>query len=91
MFAWKVGPALACGNTIVLKSAEQTPLTALYAAKLFQEVRLMTNVYRTNIWYKSLNRIIMIYASSKAMQTMPLQVSHKVHKNSSLKCVQLST
>ncbi|KAJ6760667.1 ALDEHYDE DEHYDROGENASE-RELATED [Salix purpurea] len=35
MFAWKVGPALACGNTIVLKSAEQTPLTALYAAKLF--------------------------------------------------------
>lgn len=38
MFAWKVGPALACGNTIVLKSAEQTPLSALYAAKLFHEV-----------------------------------------------------
>lgn len=38
MFAWKVGPALACGNTIVLKTAEQTPLTALYAAKLFHEV-----------------------------------------------------
>jgi aldehyde dehydrogenase (NAD+) len=44
MLAWKVGPALACGNTIVLKSAEQTPLTALHAAKLFQEVRLMTKV-----------------------------------------------
>lgn len=38
MFAWKVGPALACGNTVVLKSAEQTPLTALYAAKLLHEV-----------------------------------------------------
>lgn len=38
MFAWKVGPALACGNTIVLKTAEQTPLTALYAAKLLHEV-----------------------------------------------------
>jgi len=38
MFAWKVGPALACGNTIVLKTAEQTPLSALYAAKLFLEV-----------------------------------------------------
>ncbi|XWS60714.1 hypothetical protein CRYUN_Cryun07bG0059400 [Craigia yunnanensis] len=38
MFAWKVGPALACGNTIVLKTAEQTPLTALYVAKLFHEV-----------------------------------------------------
>lgn len=38
MFAWKVAPALACGNTIVLKTAEQTPLSALYAAKLFLEV-----------------------------------------------------
>ncbi|KAG4392613.1 hypothetical protein GLYMA_04G181132v4 [Glycine max] len=33
MFAWKVGPALACGNTVILKTAEQTPLTALYVAK----------------------------------------------------------
>ncbi|KAM1397825.1 hypothetical protein ACFX2I_015361 [Malus domestica] len=44
MFAWKVGPALACGNTIVLKSAEQTPLTALYVAKLFQEAGLPPGV-----------------------------------------------
>ncbi|GMP33694.1 hypothetical protein CsSME_00006901 [Camellia sinensis var. sinensis] len=40
MFAWKVGPALACGNTIVLKTAEQTPLTALYVAKLLHELSL---------------------------------------------------
>ncbi|KAF5734746.1 hypothetical protein HS088_TW15G00238 [Tripterygium wilfordii] len=38
LFAWKVGPALACGNTVVLKTAEQTPLTALYVGKLFHEV-----------------------------------------------------
>lgn len=38
MFAWKVGPALACGNTIVLKTAEQTPLSALYVSRLFHEV-----------------------------------------------------
>lgn len=38
MYAWKVGPALACGNTIVLKTAEQTPLSALYATKLLHEV-----------------------------------------------------
>ncbi|GAV63015.1 Aldedh domain-containing protein [Cephalotus follicularis] len=44
MFAWKVGPALACGNTIVLKSAEQTPLTALYAANLFHEAGLPPGV-----------------------------------------------
>lgn len=37
MYAWKVGPALACGNTIVLKTAEQTPLSALYVSKLFHE------------------------------------------------------
>ncbi|RVX18246.1 Aldehyde dehydrogenase family 2 member B4, mitochondrial [Vitis vinifera] len=44
MFAWKVGPALACGNTIVLKTAEQTPLTALFAAKLFHEAGLPPGV-----------------------------------------------
>lgn len=44
MFAWKVGPALACGNTVVLKTAEQTPLTALYAAKLFHEAGLPPGV-----------------------------------------------
>lgn len=38
MFAWKVAPALACGNTVVLKTAEQTPLSALYVATLLQEV-----------------------------------------------------
>jgi aldehyde dehydrogenase (NAD+) len=38
MQAWKWGPALACGNTIVLKPAEQTPLTALRVAALAQEV-----------------------------------------------------
>lgn len=37
MWAWKIGPALATGNTVVLKSAEQTPLSALYAAKLVKE------------------------------------------------------
>jgi acyl-CoA reductase-like NAD-dependent aldehyde dehydrogenase len=40
MLAWKFGPALACGNTIVLKPAEQTPLTALYCASLIKEVSL---------------------------------------------------
>jgi aldehyde dehydrogenase (NAD+) len=38
MLAWKWGPALACGNTVVLKPAEQTPVTALRLAALAQEV-----------------------------------------------------
>lgn len=37
MAAWKIAPAIAAGNTIVLKSAEQTPLSALYIAKLIKE------------------------------------------------------
>jgi aldehyde dehydrogenase (NAD+) len=37
MLAWKWGPALACGNTIVLKPAEQTPLTALRIGELALE------------------------------------------------------
>ncbi|XP_042396039.1 benzaldehyde dehydrogenase, mitochondrial-like [Zingiber officinale] len=44
MYAWKVGPALACGNTIVLKTAEQTPLSALYVSKLLLEAGLPAGV-----------------------------------------------
>ena len=37
MAAWKLGPALACANTVVLKPAEQTPLSALVLAQLVRE------------------------------------------------------
>ncbi|ERS94939.1 aldehyde dehydrogenase (NAD+) [Sporothrix schenckii 1099-18] len=37
MLAWKIGPALATGNTVVLKTAEQTPLSALAFAPLVKE------------------------------------------------------
>ncbi|XP_030650235.1 retinal dehydrogenase 2 isoform X1 [Chanos chanos] len=37
MMAWKLGPALSCGNTVVLKPAEQTPLTSLYVGALIKE------------------------------------------------------
>ncbi|KAH9524559.1 Aldehyde dehydrogenase, mitochondrial [Bulinus truncatus] len=37
MQAWKLGPALATGNTVVMKPAEQTPLTSLYVAQLAAE------------------------------------------------------
>jgi len=40
MQAWKLGPALATGNVVVMKPAEQTPLTALYVASLIAEVGL---------------------------------------------------
>ncbi|KAK1460125.1 aldehyde dehydrogenase [Colletotrichum melonis] len=37
MATWKLGPALACGNTVVLKAAEQTPLSILYLGTLIKE------------------------------------------------------
>ena len=37
MASWKLGPALACGNTVILKPAEQTPLTALRLGELILE------------------------------------------------------
>lgn len=44
MAAWKLAPALACGNTCVLKPAETTPLTALRLAEVFEEVGLPPGV-----------------------------------------------
>ncbi|WP_081883474.1 aldehyde dehydrogenase family protein, partial [Glycomyces tenuis] len=44
MLAWKIAPALACGNTTVLKPAETTPLTALMFAELCQEAELPPGV-----------------------------------------------
>lgn len=44
MAAWKIAPALACGNTVVLKPAETTPLTALLLAKIVQEADLPPGV-----------------------------------------------
>jgi aldehyde dehydrogenase (NAD+) len=37
MWAWKIGPAIATGNVVVIKTAEQTPLSALVAAELITE------------------------------------------------------
>lgn len=44
MAAWKIAPALACGNTCVLKPAETTSLTALRLAEIFQEAGLPPGV-----------------------------------------------
>jgi aldehyde dehydrogenase (NAD+) len=44
MLAWKIAPALATGNTVVLKPAEFTPLTALAFAEICQEIKLPAGV-----------------------------------------------
>jgi len=44
MLAWKIAPALACGNTVVFKPAEQTSISALLFAEICTEVRLPAGV-----------------------------------------------
>ena len=44
MLAWKIAPALACGNTVVLKPAETTPLTALLFAEVCEQAGLPPGV-----------------------------------------------
>ncbi len=44
MAAWKIAPALATGNTVVLKPAETTPLTAMLLAEIIQEAQLPAGV-----------------------------------------------
>ena len=44
MLAWKIAPALACGNTVVLKPAETTPLTALAFAEICADAGLPPGV-----------------------------------------------
>lgn len=73
MFVWKVGPALATGNTIVLKTAEQTPLSANFAAKLLLQVKrahgyllfIFQSFYSSNMFNFQLH--------------LPLSCSHLLH------------
>ncbi|MBG0813849.1 aldehyde dehydrogenase family protein [Planomonospora sp. ID82291] len=44
MLSWKIAPALACGNTVVLKPAETTPLTALLFAEICRQAELPPGV-----------------------------------------------
>jgi acyl-CoA reductase-like NAD-dependent aldehyde dehydrogenase len=45
MAAWKVAPALACGNTVVLKPSEETPLSALLLAQILEEAEIPAGVF----------------------------------------------
>jgi acyl-CoA reductase-like NAD-dependent aldehyde dehydrogenase len=45
MASWKVAPALACGNTVVLKPSEETPLSALLLAEILREAEIPAGVF----------------------------------------------
>ena len=48
MAAWKIAPALACGNVVILKPAEQTPLTAIRLGELICEAGLPEGVVKSS-------------------------------------------
>lgn len=51
MLCWKIGPALATGNTIVLKPSELTPLTSLMAAGMIKEAGFPSGVFNLVVGY----------------------------------------
>ena len=51
MWAWKAGPALAIGNTIVMKPSELTPLTALMAIDMLREAGFPLGVFNLVVGY----------------------------------------
>lgn len=53
MFSWKVAPAIATGNTVVLKSAEMTPLSAIYMCQLIDKLGLPPGVINVLSGYGS--------------------------------------
>ena len=87
MQAWKLGPALATGNVVVMKVAEQTPLTALYIAHLAREVFCQavqwTNITRAMIYkYSDCSYIILNLLCEKNMKNE----MHEIHMTSNCVC-----
>mmetsp|Transcript_60666 Transcript_60666/g.148803 ORF Transcript_60666/g.148803 Transcript_60666/m.148803 type:complete len:494 (-) Transcript_60666:11-1492(-) len=61
MLAWKVAPALCCGNTVILKSSEKTPLTAIHFAKLVAEAGLPPGVFNLLSGFGSVGEALVLH------------------------------
>ena len=93
MLSWKLAPALACGNTVILKTSEKTPLSALHAAKLFQEAQFPPGVVNILSGYGSTGELLARHPSvDKVAFTGSTAVGHKIQQyaaESNLKNVSL--
>ena len=65
MMAWKIAPAIAAGNTVVLKPAEFTSLSALYFAELCQKARIPKGVINIITGDGSTGELITAHADTK--------------------------
>lgn len=81
MAAWKIAPALACGNTVVLKPAETTPLTALKLAELFQDAGLPDGVVNIVTGYGDTGEAIVRHQDvNKIAFTGSTPVGKRIHE-----------
>ena len=68
MAAWKLGPVLATGNCVVLKPAEQTPLTALRLGEIIQEAALPLGGCKQSGWGREMgHEVLDLYTETKAV------------------------
>ena len=68
MAAWKLGPVLATGNCVVLKPAEQTPLTALRLGEIIQEAALPFGGCKQSGWGREMgHEVLDLYTETKAV------------------------
>jgi aldehyde dehydrogenase (NAD+) len=78
MWAWKIGPAVCCGNTVVIKTAEQTPLSGLYAATLIKEAGFHMDVDKVAFTGSTVvGREIMKAAASSNLKKVTLELGGK--------------
>jgi aldehyde dehydrogenase (NAD+) len=80
MAAWKIAPALACGNTVVLKPAETTPLTALVLAEIIAEADLPPGVVNVLAGGPAIGEAIVEQAATGAIDKIAFTGSTDVGK-----------
>src|SRR6202047_1905125 len=91
MLAWKIAPALAAGNTVVLKPAEFTPLTALAFAEICQEVALPAGVVNIVIGDGSTGEALVLHPDvSKIAFTGSTEVGRAIRKATAASHTRLS-
>lgn len=81
MASWKIAPALACGNTVVLKPSETTPLTSLHLAEIIQEADLPPGVVNIVPGFGKTGAMIVNHADvNKIAFTGSTEVGKIIHK-----------
>ena len=91
MATWKLGVALAAGNCVVLKPAEQTPLTALYLAELFAEAGFPDGVVNVVTGFGDAGESLARHEDvDKVAFTGSTEVGHEIVKSSAGNLKQVS-